>query len=298
MNEEALSSFRKAGAIAAEARDLGASMVAAGAPMLKVAEEVEAHIISRGAFPAFPCNISCNEVAAHFTPRTGDKLTFSNGDLVKIDVGAHVNGYIGDTAMTVEVGTRNRTSLIEASAKALAIATEIVGEGIPVNTVGGAIERGIKSNGFVPVTNLTGHSMKQYNLHAGLSIPNFDDGEDEKVPADIALAIEPFATDGAGQVQNAKAGNIYRILRKRELRDKGAAEHFHLIEEKFGTLPFCERWCTALDPKAQAHLRTLVRHGLIFAYPVLTEVRGGMVSQKEHTIIIHDHKAEVTTRGR
>jgi len=295
MNEDAVSALRRAGAIAREARDLGASMVGAGVPLLKVAEEVEALIIEKGARPAFPVNISINEVAAHFTPRTGEKLVFSNGDLVKIDVGAHVDGYIGDTAVTVEVGTRNWTNLIESSAKALAIAVEIVGEGIPVNTIGGAIERGIRSNGHLPVTNLTGHSMKQYNLHAGLSIPNFDDETTTKVPRDIVLAIEPFATNGAGQVHNSRPGNIYRVLRERELKDKGAADHFQLIRENFGTLPFCERWCTALDPKAPAHLRTLVRHGLLFAYPVLSEVRGGMVSQKEHTVIVHDSKVEVTT---
>lgn len=295
MNEDALTALRKAGAIAREARDLGAGLVGTGVPLLKVAEEVEAHILSRGAFPAFPVNISINEIAAHFTPRTGEKLVFSNGDLVKIDVGAHVNGYIGDTAVTVEVGTKNWTALIDSSAKALAIAVEIMGEGIPVNTVGGAIERGIRSNGHLPVTNLSGHSMRQFNLHAGLTVPNYDDGVATKVPPDTVLAIEPFATNGAGQVQNAKPGNIYRVLRERELRDKGAAEHFQLIKERFGSLPFCERWCTALDPKAQVHLRTLVRHGLLFTYPVLTEVRGGMVSQKEHTLIVHDSRVEVTT---
>jgi methionyl aminopeptidase len=295
MNEEALTSLRRAGAIAREARDLGAGMVAEGASLLDVAEEVEGRIRSMGAKPAFPCNISINEVAAHFTPRTGEKLKFANGDLVKIDVGAHVGGYIGDTAVTVEVGTKNWTSLIESSAKGLAVATEIIGEGIPLNTVGGAVDRAIRSNGHVPVTNLTGHSMKQYNLHAGLSVPNFDDGESIKVPNDIVLAIEPFATNGAGQVRNSKPGNIYRIMRERELRDQAAAEHFALLMENFGTLPFCERWATALDPKASTHLRMLVRHGLVFAYPVLSEVRGGRVSQKEHTVVIHDSRAEITT---
>mgnify|MGYP000845324384 CR=1 FL=1 len=295
MNEEALAALRRAGAISREARDLGAGMVAEGVALLDVAEEVEGRIRSLGARPAFPCNISINEVAAHFTPRTGEKLKFANGDLVKIDVGAHIDGYIGDTATTVEVGTRNWTSLIESSAKGLAVALEIVGEGIPLNTVGSIVDRAIRSTGHVPVTNLTGHSMKQYNLHAGISVPNFDDGESVKVPRDTVLAIEPFATDGAGQVRNSRPGNIYRIMRERELRDKAAADHFRLLQENFGTLPFCERWATELDSKAAVHLRMLVRHGLVFAYPVLSEVRGGKVSQKEHTVVIHDSRAEVIT---
>lgn len=295
MNEDELAALRKAGAIAREARELGASMVAEGVTLLDVAEAVEGYILSKGAKPAFPCNISINEVAAHFTPRTGEKLRFANGDLVKIDVGAHVDGYIGDTAMTVEVGTRNWTNLIESSARGFAVATEIMGEGISLNVVGGAVDRAIRSNGHVPVTNLTGHSMKRFNLHAGISVPNFDDGNAVRVPGDIVLAVEPFATNGVGQVRNSKPGNIYRIMRERELRDKAAAEHFQLLQENFGTLPFCERWATALDPKASVHLRMLVRHGLVFAYPVLTEVRGGKVSQKEHTVVIHDSVAEIMT---
>lgn len=296
MNEEELAALRRAGAIAREARDLGASMIGEGVPLLEVAEEVESRIISLGARPAFPCNISINEVAAHFTPRTGDKMKFANGDLVKLDVGAHVDGFIGDTAVTVEVGTRNWTSLIESSAKGLAVAVEMIGEGVLLNTVGGAVDRAIRSNGHVPVANLTGHSMKRYNLHAGISVPSYDDGNVVKVPGDVVLAVEPFATNGAGQVKNSKPGNIYRIMRERELRDKAAAEHFQLLKENFGTLPFCERWATALDPKASVHLRMLVRHGLVFSYPMLVEVRGGKVSQKEHTVVIHDSRAEVTTQ--
>jgi methionyl aminopeptidase len=295
MNEDVLDKVRRAGAVAGEARQLGASMVDEGVPLLKVADEVEAYIIRKGARPAFPTNISINDIAAHYSPRSDDKLTFKRGDLVKVDVGAHVDGYIGDTAVTVEVRTKNWTNLIDASSKALTMAIEMIGEGVPVGSIGGTIERAIKSNGFVPVTNLTGHGMNQYNLHAGLTIANYDDGNPTKVTKDMILAIEPFATHGAGEVRNLKSGNIYRIFRDREVKDEKAMEHFRLIKENFGTLPFCERWCTALDPKAPNHLKTLVRHGVLFAYPILSEVKGGMVSQTEHTVVINGHKAQVTT---
>lgn len=295
MNDEVLEKIKRAGAIAAEARKLGAGMIGEGVNLLDVAEEVEALIYKRGAKPAFPTNISINEVAAHYSPSSNDKLKFSRGDLVKVDVGAHVDGYIGDTAQTVEVGTKNWTSLIEASAKGLGMAIEIVGEGAPIGALGGAIERGIKSNGFLPVTNLTGHSMQQHNLHAGISIANYDDGNPTRIKKDMLLAIEPFATNGVGEVHNSKIGNIYRIMRNREVRDPKAAEHFRLLKENFGTLPFCERWCTKLDPKAPLHLKTLVRHGLLFAYPMLSEVQGGMVAQTEHTVVVAGSKATVTT---
>jgi methionyl aminopeptidase len=194
------------------------------------------------------------------------------------------------------VRTKNWTNLISASVKALNMATEMVGEGVQVGSIGGTIDRAIRSDGFVPVTNLTGHGLNCYNLHAGLTIANYDDGNPTKLRRDMMLAIEPFATDGAGEVRNSKPGNIYRILRDREVRDADANKLFLQIKEEFKGLPFCERWCTALEPKAATHLKTMVRHGILFAYPVLSEIKGGMVSQAEHTVVISTGRGEITTR--
>jgi methionyl aminopeptidase len=296
MNDDILEKIRRAGTIAGEARELGANMIDEGVKLLDVATEVEAYIMRKGARPAFPTNLSINENAAHYTPSSEDKLTFKRGDLVKVDVGAQVDGYIGDTAKTVEVRTRSWTNLIAASAKALNMATEMVGDGVQVGSIGGTIDRAIRSDGFVPVTNLTGHGLNCYNLHAGLTIANYDDGNPTRLRKDMMLAIEPFATDGAGEVRNAKPGNIYRILRDREVRDADANRLFGMIKEEFKGLPFCERWCTALEPKAPVHLKMLVRHGILFSYPVLSEINGGMVSQTEHTLVINNGKGEITTR--
>jgi methionyl aminopeptidase len=295
MDQDALDKIIKAGAVTREARQLGAGMIAEGASLLSVAEETEAYILRKGARPAFPVNISINQIAAHYTPASNDKSIFRRGDVVKLDVGAHVDGYMGDTAITVEVDTRNWSSLIDAPSKALSMAIEMISEGVPVGAIGATIERGIGSNGFVPIRNLAGHEIKRHNLHSGLSISNYDDGNTTKVRNDMLLAIEPFATNGAGEVDNAKPGNIYIFQRDREIKDAGASSLFKMIKEEFGSLAFCERWCTALDPKAPVHLRTLVRHGAIYAYPILTEVKGGMVSQTEHTILISGSRAQVTT---
>jgi methionyl aminopeptidase len=206
-----------------------------------------------------------------------------------------VEGYIGDTATTVEVGTKNWQKLIRAAEEALRMAVEITGDGVATNTIGGAIERTIKESGFRPVVNLTGHGMNQYNLHAGLTVPNIDDGSTSRIRQGMTIAIEPFATNGSGSVSNQQPGNIYRILRERPLRDKKALELFHMIEVSFGTLPFCERWCMDLSGDAPALLHTLLRHGLISSYPQLREVKRGIVSQAEHTVVILGAKCEVTT---
>ena len=105
MDEHELACLRKAGAISREARELGISMVREGAKLVDVANEVEALIVRKGAKPAFPVNIGINDVAAHYSPSTDDRSVFAKGDVVKVDVGAHVDGYVGDTAATTVVGT-------------------------------------------------------------------------------------------------------------------------------------------------------------------------------------------------
>ena len=296
MSDDVLECILKAGKVAGEARSLGASMVDENVRLVDVAEEVEAYMIRKGAKPAFPTNLSINNQAAHYTPHSSDPLKFKKGDIVKVDDGAHVNGYIGDTAETVEVRTKMHSSLIEASAKALDMALNTVTDNIAVGAIGAVVEKAIESNGFVPVTNLTGHSMKQYNLHAGISVPNYDNGDKTKITSGMLVAIEPFATDGAGEIDNAKSGNIYRLLRDRPAKDKGAQELLEKIKENFSTLPFCERWCTAMDSNAQEHLKTLQRRGIVYSYAVLNEVRDGLVSQKEHTVYIDGSRTIVTTR--
>jgi methionyl aminopeptidase len=296
MDEHALDCVRKAGRIAGEARELGVSLVAPNVPLVKVAEEVEAYICEKGARVAFPTNLSINDVAAHFSPNLHDDIRFSVGDVVKVDVGAHVDGFIGDTAATVEVGTKNWTDLIAASSRALTFATEMINDGTPVNAIGGAVERSIKESGFRPVVNLNGHEMKQFNLHAGLSIPNFDDGTTTRVRNGMIVAVEPFATNGAGQVDNAKPGNIYRIIRDRQLKDAETMRLFELIKTEFNTLPFCERQCQKLDKNAPHLLKNMFRHGVIMSYPMLREVKHGIVAQTEHTLVINNNRCEITTK--
>jgi len=295
LDDHALDCIRKAGRLSSEARELGRSLVEEGVKLRDVAESMEHHIMEHGGKLAFPVNISLNNIAAHFTPNSNDDMVFKNGDLVKLDVGAQVDGYLGDTATTVEVGTRNWQSLIKASERALELALEMAKEGVSVGTIGGVVERSIKEAGFRPVANLSGHEMKRYNLHAGLSVPNIDDGTMTRVQGNMLLAIEPFATNGHGQVTNGKSGNIYRVLRDRPLRDPDANSLFVKIKEEFTTLPFCERWCDRLQPDSASLLRVLHRHGVISTYPVLVEAHNGMVSQSEHSVLAGNGRSEITT---
>jgi len=295
MNEEDLRKLRLAGGIAARALRKGLDMVGEGVRLLDVAEEVEGHIISQGARPAFPVNISINEVAAHYTPRSGERGVFDEGDVVKIDVGAHVDGLIGDTAATVEVSSRRNQDMIASAEKARDIVMEIIGEGMPINTLGQAVESSVKADGFLPVANLTGHQVKMYDLHAGLTIPSVDDGNKDRIEDGTVLAIEPFVTNGEGLIKPGRQGNIYRVRDGGKVRDESARELYRLINEEFGTLPFCERWVQGLMPRANIHLNKLVRHGMVSGYSTLVEVKRGCVTQSEHTVIIRGRKGEIST---
>ncbi len=296
MDDDVREKYLKAGKIGSMARELGRELVVEGASFREVADSIEFKIEQQGGKVAFPVNIAVDNIAAHFTPTSVDTQVFKKGMLAKIDVGAHVDGYIADSTFTKEVGTNRWHELIKASTEALEAAIDVTKPGIRAKEIGGAVERTIEAYGYTPITNLTGHSLRRYNLHAGLSIPNIMDGSDDIVKEGDAIAIEPFATNGAGRVAGRKSGNIYRMMRKRDTDDPQLNELIGKIYDEFRGLPFSERWVARQVKKPKPVLRKLFRSGIVTTYPVLLEIEKGMVSQAEHTIIVTEKGCEVTTR--
>lgn len=295
MDEEILIKYRKAGKIARAIREYGASKIKEGVLLLDVAEDVEDFIFKQGGTPAFPINLTINDAAAHFTPSHDEKTRFNRGDVVKIDVGVHVDGYVGDTATTVEVGTHNWVDLIRSTKEALDAAIGLMKPNTRLDDVGAAIQRIIEAFGFSPVENLTGHSMERYKLHAGLSVPNIMGNGSGSVKVDDVIAIEPFATNGAGMVDGKKSGNIYRLIRPRQIGGKELTALIEHINKKYSTLPFSERWCYKFDKKAKQHIRKLLRAGVLYSYPILRDMGEGIVAQSEHTVIITEDGCEILT---
>lgn len=278
------------------ARELGRELVVEGASFRDVADSIEFKIEQQGGQVAFPVNIAIDNVAAHYTPSSTDTQVFKKGMVAKIDVGAHVDGYIADTTFTKEIGSNRWANLIKAAEEALEAAISVTQDGVRAKEIGGAVERTIEAYGYTPITNLTGHSLKRYNLHAGLSIPNIMDDTGDMVKDGDVVAIEPFATNGAGRVAGRKSGNIYRMMRKREVDDPHLNEIIEKIYDEFRGLPFSERWIAKNTKKPKPVIRKLMRSGVINTYPVLLEVEKGMVSQAEHTVIITKKGCMVTTR--
>ena len=284
-----LKKYLEAGKIGKEAREMGAELIKEGVAYYDVAQKVEKYIIDAGAFPAFPVNLSPNHIAAHYSPIKGDGMYFKRGDVVKLDLGAHIDGYISDTAVTVEVGTNKWEELIEASRMALKSAIKTLRPGIEVREIGRVIEDEIKIRGFNPVYNLTGHGIARYDLHHDISIPNYDDGSRIILKPDMAFAIEPFATNGKGSVKNGKGGNIYMFINTRNL-DGTYKELF----EKFKMLPFAARWCEKY-PNWQEVLHKGVKDGILYHFSILHERKKYMVAQTEHTMVMAGDEIIVTT---
>ncbi|MCI4348902.1 MAG: type II methionyl aminopeptidase [Thermoplasmata archaeon] len=285
---EDLPRWRAAGKISAAARDLGVRACVPGALRREVAETIEAFIRSRGAEPAFPSNLSRNSEAAHYTPSADDGETFREGDLVKVDVGAHLDGAIADTAITTEVGGGRRHDHLRAAAHdAVEAGIGAVRAGVHVDDLSRAIEAAIHRRGLKPISNLTGHTIERYLLHAGKSIPNASGMSDERLEEGEVVAIEPFATNGAGSIRNGPFGNILRFRERPGPGDAAASRWF----ERFRTLPFTARWIEAGEREGLKRLRRQLQ-----SYPVFVEAGSGLVAQEEHTVLVTATGAEVLTR--
>jgi methionyl aminopeptidase len=207
----------------------------------------------------------------------------------------HVDGYIGDTATTIEIGTTACSDMKKAVDEALRAAIELLRPGVDLSLVGQAIETTINARGYKPIENLTGHSLERNVLHAGISVPNVKEKGAGTVREGDVLAVEPFATNGMGRVDGKKNSSIYRFVRHRFARTSGSRSLLRDIEANFPNLPFSERWCVRYCQDTVSALDTLARSGAVSFYPTLREVDDGIVTQAEHTVIIGRDGCEVTT---
>jgi len=291
MNDEVYDAYREAGALARKVLHRGAGLVKEGAGILEMVEETEAMVTDEGAILAFPLNVSLNEAAAHDTAMPGDERMFAAGDLVKVDLGVQVDGYIADTALTVDLG--DHAKLVEASRAALEAAIAIVRPGITTGEIGAVIQATIEEHNYKPVANLTGHGLDRYDLHSAPTIPNIAMSGGAVIEEGMVFAIEPFATTGSGRVTEAARVEIYQQIAARPARLPSAKRVLKTARPRRG-LPFSRRWVPG--DKVDIGLMNLVRSGILHPFPVLHDVPGSFVSQAEHTLVVTADGCEVTTR--
>jgi methionyl aminopeptidase len=293
-----LEDYVKAGKVAAEVRENVRKKNWIGATLEQICEEVENEILKRGAKRAFPVNTSLNEVAAHYTAEPNDEKTIADSDLIKIDLGAQVNGYIADTAVTVCYDPQY-ASLVQAAEDALKNAISMIKIGVKASDVGRTIEKTVKQLGFKPIANLSGHSLAQYTIHAGKSIPNIWSIGSFTFKGDEAYACEPFVTTGNGMgiVREGKIKNIFALASRKRTKNEDADRLQEYIWANFNMLPFALRWLVKdwEEKKARELLEILVKKKVVHAYPVLIEGNGQRVAQAEHTFIPTENGVTVTT---
>ena len=292
--------YIKAGKIAGEVRENVRKKDWIGKTVEEICDYAESEIIKRGAKCAFPVNTSLNEIAAHYTAEPNDAKTVSDSDLIKIDLGAQINGYIADTAVTVNYN-QEYDSLVQAAENALEAAMSMIKSGVKSKDVGRKIQNTIMDMGFKPIANLSGHSLDQYTIHAGKTVPNmwsigsFDFSEEE------AYACEPFVTakNGLGFVRNGKIKNIFALASRKRTKDDEADKVQEYIWNNFNMLPFALRWLlNEWDEKeARRLLDILIKKKVVKAYAILVEASGKTVAQAEHTFIPNQTGVTVTTIG-
>jgi len=292
--------YLKAGKIAGEVRENVRKKNWVGSTLAEICEYVESEIIKRGAKCAFPVNTSLNEVAAHYTAEPNDPKTVSDADLVKIDLGAQVNGYIADTAVTVNYDPQY-DSLVQAAENALQAAMSMIKVGVKSKDVGRKIQNTIMDMGFKPIANLSGHSLDQYTIHAGKTVPNMWTIGSFSFSENEAFACEPFVTtkNALGFVRNGKIKNIYALVSRKKTKDDEADKLLEYIWNNFNMLPFALRWIVKEweEKEARKMLDFLVKKKVVKAYAILVEANGKTVAQAEHTFIPTETGVTVTTIG-
>jgi len=283
----------KAGKIAGEVREFSKGLIKPGEKLLDIADKIEAKIKALGAVPGFPVNLSSNEIAAHYTPVANDE-TILDDQVLKVDIGTCCNGAIGDTAYTIDLSGKY-TDLVKASSEALKNVQKMLQIGVSLGEVGKTIQETIESYGYTPVKNLSGHGLGQYSVHQPPSIPNINTGDKTELVDGMTIAIEPFATTGAGLIKESNNPMIFSQIGTRPVRSPFARDIMKFISQ-YKELPFASRWLSEKfgEGKTRLGMRDLLQIDNVKGYPPLPEINKGMVTQAEHSFIIQD-KVKTTT---
>lgn len=287
MDEEKIEKYIKAGKILRNILSRTAKNIQPGTKIIDICESSEKMIKDFNCKPAFPTNLSIGSIAAHYTSPINDKSLIPEKGLVKLDAGLHIDGYIVDSALTVSLNG-DYEHFVEVAKGALEAAEKFVQPGVKVSRIGEEITSYVEKHGLRVIVNLSGHKIERYKLHAGVSIPNYNDGSSYRLKPGDVIAIEPFVTAGEskGLVSESKEAYIFSYLRNIPLIRGTEKRILEDSREKFKGLPFCGRWFNMSEKKFKKAVNRLITLRALNDYPVLVEPKGYQVAQFENTYLI------------
>ncbi|MBS1266935.1 MAG: Methionine aminopeptidase [Candidatus Woesearchaeota archaeon] len=286
--------YEKAGKIAAEALAYGKKLIKQKSYLLDVTKKIEDYI-NKKAEIAFPIQISMDNVAAHFYPDHDDEIIFED-QVCKLDVGVHVDGFVGDNAVTVDLSGKH-TKLVKASREALDNAIKVVKAGVQVGEIGKVIQDTITGYGFAPIRNLSGHGLDEYNVHTPPNIPNTATGDTTTLEEGDVVAIEPFASTGAGIVIETSNPTLFQLVEPKPVRDRTTRKILQQIIN-YNNLPFAKRWLVNDFPlfKVNFALKRMLDKDIISSFPPLADKAKGIVSQAEYTVVVEKNGCRILTK--
>ena len=276
----------------------------------KIKEEIKFDIsnpISKGI--AFPVGLSLNNCAAHYSPNYNEQsIYFTENDILKIDYGVHFNGVIIDSAFTYSLNPKY-TDFINISRNLTNYAVSLCGPDAILGEIGAQIEEYIKSkeieiNGKVyslrTMSDLSGHKIKPYEIHAGIAVPNIAISYPFRMSPGEFYAIEPFVTTGEGLSIYKEPNSHYMINSKKyedetflKILNKSDKYLLNIIKQNYFTLPFCQKWLYELEQKItfdiDTTLNSLCKKNILHSYPPIYDIKGSIISQFEHTIYVKEN---------
>jgi len=246
---------------------------------------------------AFPTSISVNHCVGHYSPLAGDTAVLVEGDLVKVDLGVHIDGYIAVVAHTTfatlstAATTGRKADVVAAAHYAAECAHRLIKPGKKNTDVTEAIEKVAKEFGCESMEGVLSHQMKRFVIDGNKTIINkstlehkVDEFEFEE---NQVFAVDIVMSTGEGKSREMETRTtVYKraVDQSYLLKMKAARYVFNEINNRFPTLPFTVR---ALDEKrARLGITECLQHELLFPYPVLYEKQGEVVAQFKFTVLV------------
>ncbi|AFN83878.1 methionine aminopeptidase 2 [Encephalitozoon romaleae SJ-2008] len=259
----------------------------------------------------FPAGMSMNSCAAHYSVNPEDQdIILTEDDVLKVDFGTHSNGRIMDSAFTIAFKQEFEPLLMaakegtETGIKSLGIDVRVCDIGRDINEVISSYEMVVDGNTWAirPVSDLHGHSISQFKIHGGISIPPVNNKDITRITGDTFYAVETFATTGKGFINDRPPCSHFMLntYKSRKLYNKDLMKVYEFVRDSFGTLPFSPRhldYYNLVEGSSLKSVNLLTMMGLFIPYPPLNDIDGCRIAQFEHTIYLSENGKEVLTRG-